>query len=612
MKILQVGFNKKPAQIYEIVDLEVTRHTNRMANFTMRWILLGIYVRVWHYIKPYSLAIVSALICTILASAVNLYLPKIIGNVIDDVLATKDADTLNLIAGTVILLIVLQGIFMYGQTYLMAYSSQKIIIDIRRDLYQHFQKLSMLFFEKRPIGTIMSYITNDVAALQTALVNNVIDFVNHSVTLVGSIILLLYIDWKLSLLMFVTFPLILYTVNVSGHKVRMKSRTLQERAADITAFLQETILAVKVIKSFSRESYELERFDYENLRNFQAQMKIVQVMAIITPIINILSTIGITAIIWFGGHEVINGNLTSGALISFLVYVINLPTPVKRLSNVYTDVQRALAAAQRIFEVLDIEPEIKDVKDAKELSTVEGHVTFNNVSFAYKPEEQVLTDISFEARSGELIAIVGPSGAGKTTIANLIPRFYDPVAGSISIDNIDIHTVTLQSLREQIGIVPQETILFSGTIYQNIAYGNLDASREEVIAAAKVANAHEFIMEMSDGYETPIGERGAQLSGGQRQRIAIARAVLKNPRILILDEATSALDTESELLVQQALDRLMVGRTSFVIAHRLSTVQRANLILVMEKGKIVERGDHEALVKSDGLYSKLYRLQFSS
>ncbi len=341
-------------------------------------------------------------------------------------------------------------------------------------------------------------------------------------------------------------------------------------------------------------------------------MKIVQVMAIITPIINILSTIGITAIIWFGGHEVINGNLTSGALISFLVYVINLPTPVKRLSNVYTDVQRALAAAQRIFEVLDIEPEIKDVKDAKELSTVEGHVTFNNVSFAYKPEEQVLKDISFEARSGELIAIVGPSGAGKTTIANLIPRFYDPGDGSISIDNIDIHTVTLQSLREQIGIVPQETILFSGTIYQNIAYGNLDASREEVIAAAKVANAHEFIMEMSDGYETPIGERGAQLSGGQRQRIAIARAVLKNPRILILDEATSALDTESELLVQQALDRLMVGRTSFVIAHRLSTVQRANLILVMEKGKIVERGDHEALVKSDGLYSKLYRLQFSS
>jgi subfamily B ATP-binding cassette protein MsbA len=573
---------------------------------------LRIYVRVSHYIKPYSLAIVSALVCTILASAVNLYLPKIIGNVIDNVLATKDIDTLNLIAVTVIVLIVLQGIFMYGQTYLMAYSSQKIIIDIRRDLYQHLQKLSMLFFEKRSIGTIMSYITNDVAALQNALVNNVIDFVNHSVTLVGSIVLLLYIDWKLSLLMFISFPLILYTVNVSGQKMRIKSRTLQERAADITAFLQETILAVRVIKSFSRENYELERFDHENKRNFQAQMKIVQVMAIITPIINILSTIGITAIIWFGGHEVINGNLTSGALISFLVYVINLPTPVKRLSSIYADIQRALAAAQRIFEVLDIEPEVKkDVRGAKELPPVDGYVTFNNVSFEYQPGKPVLTNISFEAKPGELIAIVGPSGAGKTTVVNLIPRFYDLAGGSISIDNIDINTVTLQSLREQIGIVPQETLLFSGTIYQNILYGNLTASEAEVIAAAKVANAHNFIMEMPDGYETSIGERGVQLSGGQRQRIAIARAVLKNPRILILDEATSALDTESELLVQQALDRLMIGRTAFVVAHRLSTVQRANLIIVMEKGKIMERGDHEALVKAGGLYSKLYRSQFS-
>lgn len=573
---------------------------------------MSLYARVWWYIKPYSLLIISALACTILASAVNLYLPKIIGEVIDQVLATKDTDTLNLIAVTVLVLIVIQGIAMYGQTYLMAFSSQKIIIDIRRDLYQHLQKLSIAFFEKRSVGTIMSYVTNDVAALQTALVNNVIDFVNYSVTLAGSILLLLYIDWKLSLLMFLTFPLILYTINISGQKMRIKSRTLQERAADITAFLQETILAVSVIKSFARESYELERFDYENSRNFQAQMKIVQVMAVITPIINILSTIGITAIIWFGGHEVISGHLTSGALISFLVYVINLPTPVKRLSNIYADIQRALAAAQRIFEVLDIEPEIKDLEGAKELGPVAGYVTFQNVSFAYNPGKPVVADMSFEARPGELIAIVGPSGAGKTTVVNLIPRFYDPVAGSIRIDNIDIQAVTLKSLRAQVGIVPQETILFSGTIFQNIIYGNLEAAKEEVIAAAKVANAHNFIMEMADGYETPVGERGAQLSGGQRQRIAIARAVLKNPRILIMDEATSALDTESELLVQQALDRLMIGRTSFVIAHRLATVQRAHLILVMENGKIVEHGNHEALVKADGLYSKLYKIQFST
>jgi subfamily B ATP-binding cassette protein MsbA len=309
---------------------------------------------------------------------------------------------------------------------------------------------------------------------------------------------------------------------------------------------------------------------------------------------------------------VISGHLTSGALISFLVYVINLPTPVKRLSNIYADIQRALAAAQRIFEVLDIEPEIKDLEGAKELGPVAGYVTFQNVSFAYNPGKPVVADMSFEARPGELIAIVGPSGAGKTTVVNLIPRFYDPVAGSIRIDNIDIQAVTLQSLRAQVGIVPQETILFSGTIFENIIYGKLEAAKEEVIAAAKVANAHNFIMEMADGYETPVGERGAQLSGGQRQRIAIARAVLKNPRILILDEATSALDTESELLVQQALDRLMIGRTSFVIAHRLATVQRAHLILVMENGKIVEHGNHETLVKADGLYSKLYKIQFST
>ncbi|TWH45869.1 ATP-binding cassette, subfamily B, MsbA [Sporomusa sp. KB1] len=570
-----------------------------------------LYLRVLRYIKPYNIVIATALVCSVLASAVNLYIPQIIGNVIDEVLATKDTTTLNLITASAIVLIILQGIFMYGQTYLMAYAGQKIVIDIRMAIYRHLQQLSLLFFETRPIGTVMSYITNDVAALQVALVNNIVDFVSNAIMLVGSIIFLVYIDWKLSLLMFVTFPFILYTINISGNKLRTKSRTLQERAADITAFLQETVLAIRVIKSFSRESYELERFAHENNRNFQAQMKIVQVMAIITPIINILSTIGITAIIWFGGHEVINGSLTSGSLISFLIYATNLPTPVKRLSNVYGDIQRAMAAAQRIFEVIDTEPEV-NVRGAKDLPSIDGYVTFNNVTFEYEQGKTVLTDIYLEANPGELIALVGPSGAGKTTIANLIPRFYDPTEGSITIDNTDIRTVTLQSLREQIGIVPQETMLFNGTIYQNIVYGNLDASKEDVIAAAKVANAHEFIMEMPKGYGTPIGERGAQLSGGQRQRIAIARAVLKNPRILILDEATSALDTESEALVQQALDRLMIGRTSFVIAHRLSTVQRANLIIVMEKGKIVEYGDHDALVKADGLYSKLYRIQFNS
>lgn len=571
---------------------------------------MTLYLRVLRYIKPYSFVIGAALICSVLASAVNLYIPQIIGSVIDKVLATKDTTTLNLIAVSAIVLIIMQGIFIYGQTYLMAYAGQKIVIDIRRAVYSHLEQLSLLFFETRPTGAVMSYITNDVAALQTALVNNIVDFVSNAIVLIGSVIFLVYIDWKLSLLIFVSFPFILYAISVSGNKLRAKSRTLQERAADITAFLQETILAIRVIKSFSRESYELKRFDRENDRNFQAQMKIVQVMAIITPIINILSTIGITAIIWFGGHEVINGNLTSGSLIAFLIYATNLSNPVKRLSSVYGDIQRALAAAQRIFEVLDKEPEV-NVRGAKDLPPIKGYVAFNKVYFEYEKGKPVLADISLEAKPGELVALVGPSGAGKTTIANLIPRFYDPTKGSIMLDNIDITTVTLQSLREQIGIVPQETMLFKGTIYQNIVYGNLEASKEDVMAAARVANAHNFIMDMPSGYETPIGERGTQLSGGQRQRIAIARAVLKNPQILILDEATSALDTESEALVQQALDRIMVGRTSFVIAHRLSTVQRAHKIIVMEKGRIVECGDHDTLMESRGLYSKLHHIQLS-
>lgn len=367
-----------------------------------------------------------------------------------------------------------------------------------------------------------------------------------------------------------------------------------------------------LIQSFVRENYELSRFDQENDRNFRAQIKTVQVSAVITPVINILASLGVTAIIWYGGREVIYGEITSGSLIAFIAYATNLSSPVKRLSNVYGNIQRALAAAQRIFDVIDTRPDIQDIPNAIALPPILGHVEFHNISFEYKPGEPVLTDVSFAAEPGQMVALVGPSGAGKTTIANLLPRFYDPISGHITIDGINIKEVTIESLRTRIGSVPQETTLFNGTIYQNILYGNLSASEDEIIAAAKAANAHNLIIEMPDGYNTQIGERGAQLSGGQRQRIAIARAVLKNSQVLILDEATSALDTESEALVQQALEKLMIGRTSFVIAHRLSTVQQADLILVMEKGRIVEQGTHPELIGSGGLYSKLYKTQFKN
>jgi len=573
---------------------------------------MNTYLRLIAFIRPYIPRLILAVICIMMAASANLYIPWILKEVIDKVLADKDLLTLNIIAGGIVVVFLLRGIFFYGQTYLMAYIGQRIIIDIRSAVYRHFQRLSLSYYEKRQTGTLMSYVTNDVAALQNALVDNVIDGVTEGMTLIGSLGAMFYIHWKLSLLTIITLPLVAQTINIFGKKLRKTSHVMQERAADITSVLQETISAIRVIKSFVREDHEIQRFENENYKNFRAQMKNAQLMALLTPIVEFLSAVGVTLIIWYGGLEVINGNLTAGSLIAFLMYVVNLSNPIKRLSRVYGGIQRSLAAAQRIFTVLDTEPEIQNMPGAVPLPAIRGEVVFHAVDFSYKAGEPTLQDISIQARPGQMVAIVGASGAGKTTIANLIPRFYDPTAGYISIDGIDIKTVTVESLREQIGIVPQETVLFNGSAYENIRYGRLDATRDEIIGAAKAANAHQFISRMPEGYDTQIGERGSKLSGGQRQRIAIARAILKNPRVLILDEATSALDTESEKLVQEALDKLMAGRTSFVIAHRLSTIKRAHVILVMEKGRIVEEGTHEQLMARGGVYYNLHQVQFSS
>ena len=458
----------------------------------------------------------------------------------------------------------------------------------------------------------MSYVTNDVAAMQTAMVEKAVEMVTEGLVLVGSIAAMLWLDWKLTLFTFCTFPVVLWCMDFFGKKIRRNGGEIQECTAELTSVLQEVVASARVIKSFVREDHEIKRFDDQNTANFYANMKNIKLNAFLTPTVEFVAAIGVTIVMWYGGRSVIDGDITAGALVAFLVYAVNIANPIKRLTKVVASIQKALAAGDRVFSILDMDEKIKELPNAQVLPKVKGHVCFNNVSFAYNAEEVVLKNLQFEAQPGQVIALVGPSGAGKSTVANLLPRFYDITGGAITIDGYDIRSVTLNSLREQVGIVPQETMLFNGSVYDNILYGRLDATREEVEAAAKAANAHDFITALPEGYNTMLGDRGVNISGGQRQRIAIARAILKNPQILILDEATSALDTESERVVQEALDRLMVGRTAFVIAHRLSTIKNADRILVLEKGQLVEDGSHDELMAQNGLYAHLYNIQYRS
>lgn len=573
---------------------------------------MNLYFRALKYIKPYWKRGLAAGICTIIAAGGTAYLPFVIKDMVDQVLSEKNTTMLNWIVLSIIVVFVIRGIAYYGQSYLMNYVGQRVIIDIRKAVFEKLQRLSMSFYDKHKTGTIMSYVTNDVSALQSAMVDNVVEMITETVILVASIVMMIYLDWKLFLVTFATFPVVLFFIDSFGKRIRKSGSRIQEAAADITSVLQEVASSPRVIKSFVREGYEVERFDKENMNNFRANMKYAQLSSTLTPTIEFVAAVGVSIILWYGGNSVINGSITAGSLVAFLTYAVNISNPIKRLSRVIGNIQKALAAAQRVFDVLDLPEDIKNAPDAKALPKVKGDVRFNDVSFAYNENEEVLSHVSFEVRPGEMIAFVGPSGAGKSTVASLLPRFYDATNGSITIDGQDIRKVTLDSLREQVGIVPQETVLFNGSVYDNILYGRLDATREEVEAAAKAANAHDFIMQLPDGYETMLGDRGMNISGGQRQRISIARAILKNPQILILDEATSALDTESERVVQEALDRLMVGRTSFVIAHRLSTIKNADKIMVLEKGQLIEQGNHDELMAMDGLYAHLYKIQYRS
>ncbi|MEZ4737266.1 MAG: ABC transporter transmembrane domain-containing protein [Caldilineaceae bacterium] len=487
---------------------------------------------------------------------------------------------------------------------------ENIILDLRTALYQHLQTLSLDFFANRRSGEIISRISSDVTQVRTLLTNNVTQLLSNLLSLIGSVIIVFLLNSRLVGFVLVLALVIVGIAVVFGRKFQRLSTKVQDELANATVAVEEGLQGVRVVKSFTREAYEVHRYQSAMKRTLDAALRLAIFRSSFAALMAFLGFSAIAAILWFSGREVLAGRLEFSTISGFLIYAITIAASLGGLSGLYGQFREALGAVQRVFEILDTAPGVADLPNAKELPHVEGAIKFDQISFGYEENLPVLQAVSLAIRPGEIVALVGPSGAGKSTLFNLIPRFYDPTHGTVTIDGYDIRTVTQQSLRAQIGLVPQETILFGGTIRENIAYGKLDASEAEIIDAAKAANAHTFIMATPQGYDTIVGERGIKLSGGQRQRLAIARAILKDPRILLLDEATSSLDSESEELVQDALDRLMQGRTSVIIAHRLSTIKIAHRIIVLDHGRIVEEGAHDELMARNGLYAHLYSLQF--
>lgn len=561
-------------------------------------------------VKSYWKKLAAAMALMIVVAASTSALPFVAKDVVDDILVKQDKTMLTLVPLAIVVIYIIKGIADYGQKVLMQWVGQRIITEYRIDLYAHLQRLPLSFYDRHPTGELMSRITNDVNMIQGSVSSVITGVLKDIFTVAGLIGVVVYRDWFLSIFALGVFPICVIPIVKLGKRLRKISTSSQETMADVSVLLHETISGARIVKGFCKEDYEGERFSKHAWRLFTLRVRDVSTRALSHPLMELLAGVAIGGILYYGGYRILSGQSTAGTFVSFLAALIMLYEPVKKISNLNMEIQNGMAAATRIYKILEEPVEVTDQEGAVKMPPLSRSIEFKDVSFAYDSGGMVLNGINLTVPAGQALALVGTSGGGKTTLVNLLPRFYEVSQGSILIDGMDIRQATMKSLRSQIAIVTQQTILFNDTVRVNIAYGRPEASQEEVENAARAAYALDFIEKMPQGFDTLIGEDGVLLSGGQRQRLSIARALLSDRPILILDEATSSLDTESELYVQKALENLMRGRTTFVIAHRLSTVQRADRIVVLAEGKIVEEGRHQDLLELKGHYHRLHKMQF--